>query len=66
MARYLLQLDLDALGRQLSDSLGIALSLTDVREILRAAGMVESPRGWIAGDLRPLGVLYLARGGLFG
>lgn len=60
MARYTVRFDLGSLSGQLSQTLGCDLSAADVREILRAAGMVESPRGWVADDLRVLSLLYLS------
>ena len=54
MASYLIQLDLASVQWNLSQTLGCALSIDDVRDILTAAGFVESSGGWLANDLRPL------------
>lgn len=59
MARYMVKFDLFSLSGQLSQSLGCDLDPADVREILLAAGLRESPSGWLAKDLRPLALLYL-------
>jgi hypothetical protein len=66
MPKYLLQFDLASLTARLSASLGCRLSVSDVREILRAAGLVDSQHGWLASDLRPLAMLYLRPGGSIG
>lgn len=54
MFAYLIDIDLQALSRWLTNILGGSVSRADVREILRVAGFVESPSGWITRDLRPL------------
>jgi hypothetical protein len=59
MTGYLLQLDLTAFARRLSQSLGCLLNAADVREILNGAGSVEFAGGWLMNDLRPLMLVFL-------
>ncbi|MFH1746117.1 MAG: hypothetical protein ABIG44_03620 [Planctomycetota bacterium] len=59
MNAYLIQFDLNVLRMKLSHSLGCPLSIADVREYLESAGFVESQRGWLTSDLRPLMLAYL-------
>jgi hypothetical protein len=66
MPQYLLQFDWGSLAGRMSEALGCQLSAADVREILRGVGLVDSPHGWLADDLRPLALLYLSPGGLIG
>ena len=61
MAGFLVQFDLDSLSSKLSRQFGMELAADDVREILTRAGLVESKRGWLAPDLRPLMLLYGGR-----
>lgn len=63
MARYVLSFDLRQLARQLSHALKCDLTDADVREMLQTLGLVESPMGWLAEDLRPLALAYLKPGG---
>ena len=60
MATYLVQLDLQTIGTELSNTLGTTINPTDVREILLGVGYVESAQGWLVKDLRPL-MLALGR-----
>jgi hypothetical protein len=59
MARYVVQLEMAELARHISRMLGCQLTAAEVREVLQAAGLVESHWGWLAEDLRPLALLYL-------
>ncbi|RMF80635.1 MAG: hypothetical protein D6744_08015 [Planctomycetota bacterium] len=61
MSAFLVQFDLDAVSERLSRRLGSRIAADDVREILTRAGLVESRRGWLAPDLRPLMLLYAGR-----
>ncbi len=58
MNTYVIQFDLSVLSARLSRALGCDLSIADVREFLQNAGFVESPRGWLTSDLRPLALVY--------
>ena len=60
MATYLVQLDLNSIGTELSAALGTTIAPADVREILQGVGYVESSQGWVVKDLRPL-MLALGR-----
>ncbi len=54
MATYFVELDLQTIGAEMSASLGCQVLASDVREILKSVGYVESNRGWLVKDLRPL------------
>ena len=54
MNAYLVHFDLAQLSQRLSEWFSCRLSVADVRELLQAAGFVESTYGWLTSDLRPL------------
>lgn len=63
MARYVLSFDLRQMALHLSRTFKCEFSDSDVRDLLLTLGLVESPMGWLAEDLRPLALAYLKPGG---
>ena len=59
MRTYLLQLDLNTLSERLSRSFGCRFGVAEVRSLLRSAGFVESPLGWLTQDVRPLMMVFV-------
>ena len=63
MNAYLIQLDLTMLSERLSRCFKCQLGPAETRDILRDAGFIESPYGWLTHDPRLLMLALLQPGG---
>ena len=66
MARYVIDFDLRQMASHLSRSWKCEFTDQDLRELLRTLGLIESPMGWLAEDLRALALAYARPGGWLG
>lgn len=54
MDTYFVDLDMNRMSRRLTALFGCPITAGDVRGMFRDLGYIESGRGWLVRDLRPL------------